>query len=78
MSENIALEAQIRTLTGKKVKQLRAEGLIPGVIYGPKIENAIPFQASYRKLQDSLRAAGSTNLLEVTIDGEAHNVLVRC
>lgn len=77
MAENIALEAQPRTLTGKKVKQLRAEELIPGVIYGPKLEKAIPFQAPYRKLQDSLRAAGSTNLLEVTIEDEVHNVLVR-
>jgi len=52
MAEIIALEAQPRTVTGKKVKQLRNMQLIPAVIYGQKLEQAVPIQVPV----DALRA----------------------
>ena len=33
-----AIEAQPRSMTGKKVRRLRGEGLIPGIVYGPSME----------------------------------------
>jgi large subunit ribosomal protein L25 len=40
MGEKITLAVSERTVHGKKVKNLRAEGLIPGVIYGHGMEPA--------------------------------------
>jgi ribosomal protein L25 (general stress protein Ctc) len=34
MSEHIKIAAEPRQITGKQVKQLRRDGLIPAVIYG--------------------------------------------
>ena len=71
------LEAQPRTLTGKKVKQLRADELVPAIIYGPKQEIARAIQISTRDLASSLKAAGGTNLIEINIGKDKINVLVR-
>lgn len=77
MSELITLEAQPRTLTGKKVKQLRADELVPAIIYGPKQEGARAIQIPTKELQNSLKVAGGTNLIEINVGKEKINVLVR-
>jgi len=77
MSETITLEAQPRTLTGKQVKQLRANELVPAIIYGPKQEGARAIQIPTKELQGSLKAAGGTNLIEIAVGKEKINVLVR-
>ena len=46
MANPIVLEATKRELTGKQVKQMRAEGMIPGVLYGPTFD-AVPLQVNW-------------------------------
>ncbi len=77
MSEIVKLEAQLRTVTGKKVKQLRAQNQIPAVIYGQKMEGAIAIQIEREVLRLLLRAAGGTNVIEISVGGKKYNVLVR-
>jgi large subunit ribosomal protein L25 len=77
MSETIVLEAQPRTIVGKQVKQLRAESLIPAVVYGPTLEAALQLQIPEKELQESLKAAGGTNLIEIRIGAQKVPVLVR-
>ncbi len=77
MTEIITLEAQPRTITGKKVKQLRDKELIPAVIYGQKLEQAINIQVPVDALRAVLRQAGGTGLIEITVGGDKHTVLVR-
>ena len=36
---DVALKANIRTETGKKTKTLKAQGLIPAIVYGKKFDN---------------------------------------
>ena len=36
--EKVVLKATKRTVTGKQVQQLRRQGLLPGVVYGYKME----------------------------------------
>jgi large subunit ribosomal protein L25 len=38
-SKKVELEAQLRTVQGKQVKQLRREGWVPGVMYGHDFES---------------------------------------
>jgi large subunit ribosomal protein L25 len=36
--DTVVLKAKKRTVTGKQVKQLRRQGLLPAVIYGHNVE----------------------------------------
>lgn len=70
------LEAQPRVVTGKKVGQLRRDGLVPATIYGPQMQ-PVNIQVPYRVLELTLREAGGTALIDVTVDGKTHSVLTR-
>ncbi len=76
VAETYTLDAQARTITGKKVSQLRRDGLVPAVVYGSKID-AFNVQIPYRELQSTLLKAGGTNLISVVVDGNATPVLAR-
>lgn len=76
MADNQLLDAQIRTVVGKKCKALRRQGLVPGIIYGPKIE-PINVQFAYRPLQLALLKSGGTHLIDLSVDGKTYPVLAR-
>ncbi len=76
MSQAIKLNAELRAITGKKVRQLRAQDVIPAVIYGQQMKNAVHIQLEGDALRQTLRQAGGTNLIEVTAGGNTYNVLV--
>ena len=70
------IEAQPRAVVGKKVGQLRSQGIVPIVVYGPRIET-LSLQVPYRPLEVALMKAGGTNLIDITADGKTHTVLAR-
>ncbi len=70
------LETQPREITGKKVKTLRRQGLVPISLYGPKIE-PMALQVPYRILEILLRDAGGTNLVDVVVEGKKYLSLAR-
>ncbi|PJF45021.1 MAG: 50S ribosomal protein L25 [Phototrophicales bacterium] len=76
MSERFPLEATSREVIGKKVKQLRAKGQIPAVIYGPKQE-PLNIVVQWSKLRPVLSNAGGTHLIDIQIDGNKIPTLVR-
>jgi large subunit ribosomal protein L25 len=76
MAETMVLEVSKRDVQGKHVRHLRAEGIVPGVIYGPTFES-LPVQVEWIKLRPVLRAAGGSHLIQLTVEGETHNTLVR-
>lgn len=76
MAETYVLEAQARTVSGKKVSQVRRQGLVPVVVYGPKT-NPVSLQIPYRPLQLALLKAGGTHLIDIQADGKTHTVLAR-
>lgn len=71
------VEAEVRTLTGKQVKTLRSEGLVPAVLYGHKQES-ISLTIPGHDFAKTYRDAGSSSLLDLTVKGEksARKVLV--
>ena len=71
----LAIEAEPRTVIGKQVKQLRREGLIPAVIYG--INDPVTIQLENKMLRRVLRRAGTTNLIDISFDGQKRTVLAR-
>jgi large subunit ribosomal protein L25 len=76
VAENYVLEAQTRTVVGKKVGALRRTGQVPVVVYGPKTK-PLNLQVPYRPLQVALMKAGGTNLIDITFDGSRQTVLAR-
>lgn len=70
------MKIQLRELTGKKVKNLRAEGLIPASLYGPGYEskNVVLNEREFKK---TFLEAGFSNLINVSVEGEPEKVLVK-
>src|SRR5690606_35837774 len=69
-------DAQPRSVTGKKVHQLRVQGLVPAVIYGYEFA-PVSVQIPYRPLEVALRKAGGTNIINLSVDGKTHTVITR-
>lgn len=76
--EHVELRTETRSVFGRKVKQLRAEALIPAVIYGPDLVGK-SIQIQERSLFKTLQQAGSTALINLFVDDESkpHVVLAR-
>jgi large subunit ribosomal protein L25 len=77
MANQIELSAERRTVTGKKVNQLRRNGLIPAVVYGHNVA-ATSIQVDERVFGQLLTRAGMNRLIHIQLDaGEAVVALVR-
>lgn len=76
MSEIITLEAERRSVIGKKVKQLRREGKLPAVVYGSGIEPT-PIVMEEAAATKVLRSLSSSTLVKILLGGEVHTTLVR-
>lgn len=77
MSDKVIIAAQKRDVTGKKVAALRAQGIMPAVVYGhgQKPEtislDAVEFGKTYSRV-------GHSTILELKVDGGAtKNVLIQ-
>ncbi len=66
MSTHQSLNAEVRTVFGKKVKYLRSSGLIPCTIYGKGFE-PVSAQVSAREFELVFRKAGRTTLIDLNI-----------
>jgi large subunit ribosomal protein L25 len=66
MDLNIAVDA--RSASGKKTKRLRAEGIVPGVLFGKKV-GSVPVQLGAKAFDALYREAGRTSIVKVTVDG---------
>jgi large subunit ribosomal protein L25 len=70
------IDAEARSVTGKKVGALRRSGVVPATIYGPKQE-PVNVQIPYRPLEIALLKAGGSHLIELITEGKGQTVLVR-
>lgn len=71
------MQARPRTVLGKKVRSLRRAGVIPVVIYGGTLDEAIPAQVEERELLNTLHEAGTAQLITITINGQQLPSLAR-
>ncbi len=68
--ELVELRSETRATTGKQVRQLRRQGWVPAVVYGPDLATTA-IQAQERSMATAVRAAGSTLLINLFIDDAA-------
>jgi large subunit ribosomal protein L25 len=76
VTDNYSLDAQSRTVTGKKVGQLRRDGMVPAVIYGAS-KASTPIQIAEKPLTMMLMKAGGTHLIDINVDGSPQTVIAR-
>lgn len=76
MAESYTLEAQPRTLIGKKVGQLRRDGIVPVVVYGAKVQ-PMHLQINERVLTTTLYKAGGTHIINLDVEGKTQQVIAR-
>ena len=74
MSDN-KLSLEKRTLTGKKLAGLRADGFIPSVIYGEG--EPVLAQSAYNETEKALRGAGYHSTIDMDVAGKKSMAIVK-
>lgn len=74
--EKVVLKATKRTVTGKQVQQLRRQGLLPGVVYGYKMEPT-PVSLDAHNAGLVLPKLTSSSIVTIDLEGKQITVLVR-
>ena len=75
MAKEFVIEAKPRSVVGKKVKQLRRQGIIPAVIYGQS--DPINIEVDHLATQLTLRDADDNSIFVIKIDGDERSVIAR-
>ena len=71
--DQIVLSAQTRTVTGKKTRALRRQGVMPIHVYGLD-DPPLSLQAESGQVMTVLRSAGYTTPVSVSVDGKGETV----
>jgi len=70
------LETKYREITGKKVKKLRRDGDLPGVVFS-KNEDSINISINKKNFINVFKEAGETSVIELTTKKDSLSVLIR-
>lgn len=62
----LSLSAKIRKTLGKKVKNIRKEGIIPAVLYGSKTENLL-LEVDLKEFEKIYKTAGESSLISLQV-----------
>ncbi|KKS19747.1 MAG: 50S ribosomal protein L25 [Candidatus Roizmanbacteria bacterium GW2011_GWC2_41_7] len=65
----LTLSAKIRKIQGKKIKTLREKGVLPVVLYGPKIKNE-SLEVALKDFEKILSEAGESTLISLEVEGK--------
>ncbi len=76
MGDKITLTLSERLVHGKKVRQLRQEGIVPGVVYGPGIEPAA-IQVDQVLMSKVYKAAGKHAPVHLTIGSTKRIAMIK-
>ncbi len=71
----LTLEAKIREKTGKEVKSLRKKGILPAVLYGPKIKN-LNIELDLEEFENIFKEAGESSLISLEVNKDKFLVLI--
>ena len=77
MSDGVILRAEPRDIIGKKVKRLRREGLVPGVVYGPVVSENVSVSVNRRNFEKFFQRNGHSTIVSLEWDGGKQPVLIR-
>src|SRR4249919_1169150 len=73
---NQELEAQRRTVLGKQVKQMRREGRVPGIVYGPVVKETVPVSVDRREFLKFYQITGHSTLFDLKWEDGNQSVFI--
>ncbi len=74
---DLEFAAQRRTVVGKKVRQLRREGLVPGIVYGPVVAGTVPVSVDRRDFLKFYQTNGHSTLFVLRWEDGDQSVFIR-
>ena len=72
----LSLSAKIRKELGKRAKVLREKGILPGVLYGPKMKTATSIEINLKEFEKIYKDAGESSLISLEVDNKKFLVLI--
>lgn len=69
MADRATISATPRSVLGKKVKQLRRQGILPANVYGRGLESAA-VQIDSREFGNTIKTSGVRTMFELAVEGE--------
>src|SRR6266478_2357799 len=69
------LKAEKRKITGRKVKTIRAKGLLPANVYGRDVKS-LAIEINTKEFNEVFKKAGETGIISIAIGKEEKPVLV--
>lgn len=69
MPDKIKLKVQKRKITGRKIRKLRQQGILPGNIYGKDVKS-LAVQLPMKDFKTAFDQTGETGIIEVSVDKE--------
>lgn len=74
--EEIALKLEHRDVTGKAVKHLRTQGLVPAVIHDHG-KASVPVMGVYAEMHKAYQQAGKHHPVNLTADGKKYTAIIK-
>ncbi len=74
--DDIIIKIEKRDVTGKQVAKLRRQGILPGVVYGHKVDS-YPIQMETHATTLLMKKITPTTLVTLDLDGKQTKVIVR-
>lgn len=62
----LAISAKVRKNTGKNLKALRKKGLLPAIVYGPKLKT-LPLEVDLKEFKKIYQEAGESSLVKLQL-----------
>ncbi len=63
----LTIKVKKREILGKKVKNLRQKGVLPAVLYGPKIKN-LSLEVDFKEFENIYKEIGESSLVSLEVD----------
>jgi large subunit ribosomal protein L25 len=75
-NKKLELTATVRDVTGSRVRHLRADGILPAVLYG-KGQAAVNLQVPMKDFERAYREAGESTLMYLNVGKDAYPTIIK-
>lgn len=75
-SKKLELAASAREITGARVRHLRADGILPAVLYG-KGQEAVNLQVPMKDFEHTYREAGESTLIYLNVGNDIYPTIIK-
>ena len=74
--QKLEVTAELREIVGRRVKHVRAQGLIPAVLYG-KAQEPLNLQVPVKDFEKAFREAGESTLIYLNVGKDSYPTIIK-